>query len=72
MIIGYLSWFERKLEQQMQEKEEVSYSQLEIGRTQVGERFSTQKKDKDVEPAVFVENIDIHFDWYLFLCFFLF
>lgn len=46
----------------MQEKEEVSYSQLEIGRTQVGERFSTQKKDKDVEPAVFVENIDIHFD----------
>lgn len=47
----------------MQEKEEVSYSQLEIGRTQVGERFSTQKKeDKDVEPAVFLEHIDIYFD----------
>jgi hypothetical protein len=24
--------------------------------------FLRKKKDKDVEPAVFVENIDIHFD----------
>ena len=71
MIIGYLSWFERKLEQQMQEKEEVSYSQLEIGRTQVGERFSTQKKRQMLNQQylwkilIFI-SIDIYFCVFLF------
>ena len=56
----------------MQEKEEVSYSQLEIGRTQVGERFSTQKKKTKMLNQQYLWKILIFILIDIYFCVFLF